>query len=313
MSAKDGIRDQVRAALFENVGIKLLSLCCAVALYAFHHGPQDAQRTIAVGVLSLMPPDAANRQLMTQLPNVVGVTLKGSRAQIDDIHSEDLGSVHLDLRTGRDQRVDLEASMFNVPAGVTVEQIIPSSIDVRWDDVVTRSIQVRVPRTGDTAPGFQLKGVITSDPATVEARGPRSTLDLITVARTAPFDVTGFTEGVHATKLAIDKPNLVVYNVEQVSALVEVVREQVRKPFPKLKVEVIGLPRATTRPATVTVTVIGTAEDVNAILPEAIVPRVEPKAEGADLTKPGKDNMQVLIDLPRVKVEVDPPKVVVTW
>src|SRR5262245_47572139 len=147
-----------------------------------------------------MPPDSANRQLMTQLPTEVGITLKGSRAQLDDIHADDLGSVRLDLRSARDQRIDLDQAMFNVPAGVTVEQIIPSSISVRWDDVVTRGIPVQVPRTGDPAPGFFLKGVITADPLEISARGPRSTLDLIQVARTAPFDVGGLTEGPHTAK-----------------------------------------------------------------------------------------------------------------
>jgi siroheme synthase len=36
------------------------------------------------------------------------------------------------------------------------------------------------------------------------------------------------------------------------------------------------------------VVVTGTAEDVAAISPDAIVPRVEPRAAGDDLAKPGK-------------------------
>ena len=73
------------------------------------------------------------------------------------------------------------------------------------------------------------------------------------------LDVSGLTEGAHPLKLPLDKPpNLVSYDVEQVTATVEIAREQVKKSFPKLKVEVIGAPRATTRPQTVTVVVTGT-------------------------------------------------------
>ena len=37
-------------------------------------------------------------------------------------------------------------------------------------------------------------------------------------------------------------------------------------------------------------------------------------AAGDDLTKPGNDNLVVLVDLPKgVTAQVDPPRVVVTW
>jgi hypothetical protein len=93
-----------------------------------------------------------------------------------------------------------------------------------------------------------------------------------------------------------------------------VTRELVTKPFTNLKVEVIGVARATTKPSFVTVTFSGTAEDVNAIQSEAIVPRAEPKTAGADTSKPGSAYIDVLLDLPpRVKGEVQPPKVLVKW
>jgi hypothetical protein len=78
---------------------------------------------------------------------------------------------------------------------------------------------------------------------------------------------------------------------------------------------VVGVARATTKPTFVTVSFSGTAEDVNAIQSESLVPRVEPKtAENVDTLKPGSAYLDVLIDVPpRVKVEVQPPKVLVKW
>jgi hypothetical protein len=54
---------------------------------------------------------------------------------------------------------------------------------------------------------------------------------------------------------------------------------------------------------------------VNAIQSESLVPRVEPKtAENVDTLKPGSAYLDVLIDVPpRVKAEVQPPKVLVKW
>jgi YbbR domain-containing protein len=315
MSAKGGIREQIRAAFAENLALKILSLCCAVALYALTHGPETAQRTFSVSVLSIMPPDSAKRQLITQLPTEVGITLRGPRTQLDELHADDIGALRLDLRSGQDAKIDIDEKMFHIPAGLSVQQIFPASIKVKWDDVIARAIPVQVPRTGEPAPGYTVKGVVTTDPVEVQARGARSVVDVIQVARAAPFDVTGMAQGIHTQKLPLDKPPpLVTYDVDAVTASVEITRQLVSKTFSKLKVEVIGLPRATTRPATVTVVVQGTAEDVNAIAPDAIVPRVEPKSAGNDISKPGSDNLPVLIDAPKgVTATVDPPKVIVTW
>jgi hypothetical protein len=314
MTAKGGLREQARTALTENLGIKLLSLLCALALYAFLHGAENAQRTFSVSVVSLIPPDSSNRTLVTQLPNEVVITLRGSRTQLDELHADDLGNLRLDLRGGRQTIIDLDPSMFNVPTGLTVDQIIPSSIKVRWDDVISRSIQVQSARTGEPGPGFVVKGGITVEPSSVQARGPRSIVEVVQFARAAPFDVTGLTEGVHRRQLLLDKPpGLVTYDAESVFASVEIARELVKKEFTKLRIEVIGVPRATTVPTTVKVTVTGTAEDVNGITPESLVPRVEPRTAGDDTNKPGSDILPVVVDVGKAKAEVDPPKVVVKW
>src|SRR5262249_28259116 len=161
----------------------------------------------------------------------------------------------LDLRSGRQTTIDLDPSMFHVPTGLTVEQIIPSSIKVRWDDVISRSIQVQVARTGEPAPGCAVKGGIAIERSAVQARGPRSIVEVMQFARAAPFDVTGLTEGVHRRQLLLDKPpGLVTYDAESVFATVEIARELVKKEFTKLRVEVIGAPRAITVPPTVKVT-----------------------------------------------------------
>jgi YbbR domain-containing protein len=315
VSARGGVRDVLRAAFVENFSLKVMALCCAIALFAVTHGQETAQRTFSLSLASLMPPSPAKRALMTQLPSDVLVTLRGPRTQLDELHADDIGPVHLDLQSGQDAKIDLDEKMFHVPTGVSVEGILPSSIKVKWDDVIAKSVPVQVSRTGEPRQGFAVKGVITSEPAEVVAHGPRGVLDVIQVARAAAFDVTGLGQGVHTLKLALDKPPpLVNYDLEQVSATVDITRQVVSKTFPRLKIEVIGVPRAITRPAAVNIVITGTAEDVNAIAEGALVPRVEPKAAGDDITKPGNDNLLVLLDMPKgVTAEVDPPRVVVTW
>ena len=308
-----GVRGVLRTAILENLGLKILSFAFALGLYAFIHGAENAQRNLSLSVVSVMPKEELNRQLMTQIPTEVTVTLSGSRTQLDDLRADDLGTVQLDLRSGRVPYIELDGSMFHVPDGLKVEQIDPSRIDLRWDDVITRAIPVQVSRTGELAAGFEVKGTMAIDPSSVNARGPQSIVEVMQYARTEAFDVTGLTAGSFERTLALDRPpRLVVYDVDRVKATLEVTREQVTRSFDR-KVEVVGLPRAKTTPATVTVKITGTAEEVNALGPEAIVPRVELKGANVDAAQPGSAFLDVLVDMGSLKAEVSPPKVLVKW
>lgn len=308
-----GLREALRAALLDNLGLKLLSLTFALCLYAFIHGAENAQRTFSLDIVTIIPPESSNRQLMTQVPNAVSVTVRGSRTQLDDLRADDLGTLQLDLRNGTVTRIELDKSMFHVPAGLTVEQIYPPTIDLRWDDVIVRPIPVQVPRTGDAAVGFLVKGTVGIDPAMVNARGPRSVVDVMQLARTAPFDISGLTEGTYQRQLALDRPpKLVTYDVDSVMATIEIGRELATRTFDR-RVEVVGIPRATATPSIVQVRITGTPEDVSAVNPDAILARVEPKAANLDLSQPGSDFLDVLVDVPRVTAEVNPPKVMVKW
>jgi YbbR domain-containing protein len=313
VTPKDGWREMVRSALLENLGLKLLSLVCALGFYAFIHGAENAQRTFRVSVVSIMPAESANRQIMTQLPTEVAVTVRGSRSKLDDLRADDLGSLQLDLRTGRETRIKLDPSMFHMPPSLFIEQIYPPAIDLRWDDVIERQIPIQIARTGDPAPGFSVKGATSVEPHVANARGPRPVVDVLQFARAAPFDVTGLTEGVYKRPLALDiPPKLVTYDVETVTATVEIARQLIPKSFSGKKVEIVGLAKAKIEPSTVTVEVIGTAEDVNGLMSEAIIPRVEPKAAGADISQAGSAYLDVLVDVPHRNPDTQPPKVVVT-
>ena len=315
MSTKDSVvREAIRGALFENLGLKTISLFCALALYSFIHGAENAQRTVAVSVVSIMPPDSANRQLMTQLPTEVAVTIRGSRTQLDALRSDDLGSLQLDLRGGRETRIDLTPAMFSLPANLKLEQINPASIELRWEDVVSRQIPVQISRTGEPAPGFMVRGTTAVDPSQINARGPRAVVDTLQFVRAAPFDITGLSEGTYRRALPLDRPQkFVSYDVDIVNATVEIAKALVTKEFSGLKVQIVGAAgHVSAEPSKVTVVITGTADDTN-VLAESIIPIVDLKSANADLSKPGSIQLPVSVDVPRAKVEVRPPTVVLKW
>ena len=312
MSVLGSLKDRLKGLLFDNFWLKLFSLVCSLGIYSFIHGAESAQRTVEVDVVVLPPPQ--DRQLLTQLPTQVAVILRGPRTQLDGLKRDELGALQIDLRSGRGNRIDLDPGTLRMPTGVSVEQMYPSSVETRWDDIVEKELQVQVSRTGEPPPGLTVKGVVQVEPTHVVARGPRTTLNVMQLVRAAPFDVSGLLEGVHKRQLSLDRaPSLVTYDTESVVATVELARALVTRELPKLKVQVVGILRATVQPPTVTVKIKGIAEDVNAVDEDDVVARVEPKLEGLDITKPGNAYVDVLVDLPKVAVEVTPAKVYVQW
>ncbi len=300
-----------RSALFDNVGLKIVSMLCALSIYAFIHGAETVQRTFSVGVVSVMPPDAANRQLRTPLPTEVGVTVRGPRTELDRMTAGDLGSLKLDLRTGHETKIDLDPEALSIPAGVKVEQMFPASINVRWDDVVNSKIKVQVTRTGELEPGFVVQGTLV-DPEAVLVRGPRSVVDVMQSVRTVPFDITGLGEGTHKRVLALDiPPDGIVFDAEEVTAAVEVAREERTASFAAIAVEVIGMPKAKVQPPVVNIRVKGPAELVRSLERVSVVPRVE--IAEADRSKPGSRLEKVIVDLPGLDATIEPDSVLVKW
>ena len=307
------VRDFFRGLVFENLGLKFISLVVALGFYAFIHGGSVAQRTYAVPVVSLMPPAAANRTLTKAPPTEIAITLSGPKTQIDSTSDKDLGTVQLDLRTGTETNVQINKNMFNIPAGLNVEQIFPPSIDIRWDDIIHRKLPVQIAWTGEPPPGFVVKGGVVASPDSIDAVGPRAVVDVLQYARAVPFDVSGMTEGTHPRTLELDPPPLqVTYSAEQITATLEITREERTVPFKGIPVEVVGAPKATTRPATVVVKVSGAPEVVNALQTDAIIPRVELPSD-LDITKPGSRFFPVIVEVKGATAEVEPAKVLVKW
>ena len=174
--------------IIENLGLKILSFAFALGLYAFIHSAQEAQRVLPVDVVAATPPDSAHRVLLTPLPPVVRVTVRGPRTILDDMKADDLGTFQLDLRSGKLDHVDFDPSAVHLPPGTRAEQIDPPSISLRWEDEIAREVPVQASIVGQPMQGLIVKGVPKVEPATVKTMGPRSVVEVVQVARAEPFD-----------------------------------------------------------------------------------------------------------------------------
>ncbi|HEY2513366.1 MAG TPA: YbbR-like domain-containing protein [Polyangiaceae bacterium] len=305
------IADRARALFTENLSLKILSFLFALVLYSLVHDAQDAQRVVDLGVTVRVPPDAANRTLVAQSATKVRLTLRGSRAALDDIHTDDLGTLQVDAHAGTEKDISLAPEMVHaLPPGVRVEEIDPPVISLKWEDEVVRDVPVEVSIVGSPASGYVIKGVPTSDPPTIRVRGAKSEVLTLQHARTEAFEVTGLTEGAYPRELSVDKKVGLGYTASEVKATVVIARELVERPFTKLPVAVVGPAKAHTIPAEVDVRLTCPPEILRALRPEQVVPQVEVTS---------KESSGVIAHVPvEVAVEkcnalVMPDKVIVKW
>jgi YbbR domain-containing protein len=273
---------------------------------------------VAINVVLRLPPDSARRELMTPVPASITVTLRGPARALDRLLQTNLPPVEVDVRDGQKESVVFDEKMLALPADVEIALIDPPSIDLEWQDIVTRQIPVQASITGQPADGFLVSGEPQVDPKEITVRGPVSLVEVMQFARLAAFDVSGLTEGVYRRRIAIDAPPARVSYIgpQNATVTVPIARRVSEAKFEKRPVEVIGMGNGIVTPRTVDVTVLGPPEVVRALRPEQVVPRADlTRVPGLDLKnqKHGSATIKVFVDLAHAEAEVQPPSVNVKW
>lgn len=307
--------EKLRAAFTENLNLKLLSLGFALVLYALVHGAQDAQRSMSVSLVVLLPPDAEAKVLVSQLPSHARLTLRGPRSVLDDLRAEDLGNLQVDLRTGTDRRVFLDPGTVPVPAGVRVEQIDPPFMDLTWEEQVLRDLPVQVSVVGTPAPGFIVKGQVTAEPNNVRVRGPRSEVQVLQHVRADAFDVSGLTEGKYPRQLALDRftGGRVNVDVASVQVTATIRREVTERTFERVPVAVAGPPKAKAQPTEVDVRLVCPPEIVRALRRDQIIPQVQVAGPGSPAASTGAEFFPVSVSIDKCEAHAQPATVFVRW
>jgi YbbR domain-containing protein len=309
----------LKEAFTENVGLKLLSLSFAVGLFLFVYGQQDEQlRTVPVAIVLRPPAEGSDRELMTQIPANIHVTLRGPARAIDRLIQEGIPPIELDLRQGNKEQIAFDEAMFQLPPDTRITIIDPPSIDLDWEDIVARQLPIQASISGQPASGYIVRGEPEVEPQQITVRGPRSLVEVMQSARLAPFDVSGLSEGVQRRRIALDAPPARVkwLGPSSVTVAVTVARRLAEARFENRPVEVVGVAGGSTAPRTVDVSVFGPPEVVRALKADQVVPRADLKSvAGLDLKEQrhGSVVVKLSVELMRAEAEIQPPSVNVRW
>ncbi|MBX3258213.1 MAG: YbbR-like domain-containing protein [Labilithrix sp.] len=303
--------DRIKAMLTENLNLKLLSFAFALVLYSLVHGGQDARGSISVDLEVNLPPESGDKVFIGTIPRDVRIFVRGSAQTIENLRG---GAVHmiLDL-TNSPERVVFNEKMVRLPEGVRVEieQFEPPSIDLKWEQRVTRDVPVQLSVVGSPADGYVVKGPLVAEPKTVKVRGPQSDVMVLQHLRAEAFDVRTITsEGQYPRQLAIERPNpRLKVDPQSVVVTAEITREVSTRDFQKLPVAVVGTPKGKSQPPDVDVRLVCPPEIARSLRPEQIVPQVEVTSKEPT----GSMRLPVVVQMDKCEAYITPRDVVVKW
>jgi hypothetical protein len=296
-------------AVLENWRLKVLSLLCALALYAQSHSGQDAKSVVVN--LEAQLPDREDKVLATMLPPGVRITIKGTGAELDNLRASSLG-LQVDLRGARSGHVTFEPRMVRGPAGARFEVIEfdPAGIDVEWEDRIKRDVPVQVSVVGTPAAGYVVKGAPLAEPTKVSVTGPASDVMAMQDVKVGAFDVRGLSEGSYPRQLPIVAlPPRMRAEPPTVFVTANIVRETAERPFSRLAVVVVGNTKAKAKPAEVDVRLVCPPEIVRQLRAEQVVPQAEVTSKEAS----GSVSAPVVVAVDGCEAHVTPSSVVLKW
>jgi hypothetical protein len=265
------------SAATENIGLKLASLLISLALFGMVRGAGNVQRSMEVSLLARLPPSTSGRVLLTDLPERVRVTVRGAPSVVGGLRADDLGPVQVDLSDGRRPSVILDSSLFEVPGGVQIVTIQPSSLQLTWDAIVDRDIPIRADVTGTPEAGTHLTATPEVVPPRVHVSGPGLYVDPLGAVRTDPIDITGLAPGHYERRVPLVSPRPHVRYDEAggVRVSFDIAQQIVERRFDRLPITPVGGGRVELRPSLATVTVRGEPAIVNSLDAAQLVPTVE--------------------------------------
>jgi len=195
----------LQRALFHNLGLKVVSLLFAIALWMIVARDPTAEVEIQVPIEFHNLPE--NLEIDSASFTEAQIRIRGPervihRLQPSDVRADiDLANVQPGERT-----FDLTARHVHVPEELQVVQIIPGQFHLSFDIRATRVVEIRPRVTGNFARGIRVAQTI-ADPPTVTITGPQRRVQAVESAITDPVDATGvMTRASFATQAYVPDP-----------------------------------------------------------------------------------------------------------
>jgi YbbR domain-containing protein len=303
------LRRWIHGALFENTGLKFLSLVLAVTVFLLVNADKDRSISTRINVKYEYP---ADKVLVSEQLEQVKVELKGPMRRLRQ--TSELALMELDLRLRDGQTGDIaitEDMIRNIPPGVEVVSISPRAIRVVFDKRAEKVLEVTPAVAGRPQHGYVVAEV-KSTPPTIKVRGAERLLAAMSSIRTSEVSLEGRTEPFEQLAEVAAPDGVNIDPTQRITVQVRIVEELVTKKVPSLVVSVKGEgvdpAKWQVTPAQVEITLTGALLLVDKareqMRPVVKVSAADTKAKDADVVLDGLP--------PGVGVRISPERVRVT-
>lgn len=178
-----------RKYVWNDLDLKILALLIAFGLWWFV-GRDPIVESVEVAPVEF---HHAPENLVMTSENAfeVQVTVRGPERSVRSLRPAQLTAV-VDLTGVKPGQTtfDIGPRQIHVPRGMTVQQVIPSQIQIDFSPTATRTVAVRPRVIGSFVSGYGIVGV-DSQPQTITIVGPENRVTAIDAAITDPVDATG--------------------------------------------------------------------------------------------------------------------------
>jgi YbbR domain-containing protein len=268
---------------FRHVGLKLLSVALAVALWMVIAGEETVERGLRVPLeLQQFP---AGLEMLGEVPATADVRVRGASGTLSRLSPGDIVAV-LDLRGARpgERLFHLSPEQVRTPFGVEVVQVTPPTVAVVFEATASRSVPIEPAIEGKPAAGYMV-GEIVVTPPTVEVLGPESAVRRVTEALTEPVSVADAQRRVEeSVNVGTLDSTLRVKTLRTATVTVEIVPAPLEQNISNRPVRLRGLApnlKAAATPSDVDVTLRGSREVLSRIRPDDVTAFVELAGLGA--------------------------------
>ena len=276
-SERDGIRKFIHGALFDNLGLKFLSLVLAITVFLLVNTDKDREISARVGVSYTLPDD---KVLVSDRLDEVRISIKGPWQRLRRFDERELDRINIDLRRAQNGDVYITPDMITLPSGLRVTGISPRTIRVAFDRRLEKVVEISPQLVGRPMHGYVVSEVRPM-PTTVKVRGAERALKALTSVRTQEVSVDGRAETFATETKVLTPDDVEPAGSGDVALQIQIEEELVTRKLPGLAVRVGGDGVDPTRwqvsPAQVDITLTGTLLAVEKAK-AALVPVVKPSA-----------------------------------
>lgn len=248
-----------------DAGTWTIALLVAIGLWLLVNiGERTSERTLRIHLEPENVP--AGMVIVNPIPEYAEVRVNGSGLILSSIDSKTLHTA-LDLSGAKPGVLtfSLDQKDFELPRKVEVSRVTPSQVTFYLDNVVKRSIPVRLERSGEVRAGLRLKELALI-PEKVDVSGPKSRVDALQGVLTAPLDLAKLPPGTQQFDLPLVQPGgLIQVKSPQIRIRTVVEPIVVERELHKVRLELRGATQPLRlRPDSITLVLRGSEVDLDA-------------------------------------------------